>query len=755
MERNCPTENFIAACVSYFFLAICYCANCSFCYCCVFYGLFRADPYTIDEEVADEQNQLLDPTYSDADRICRDSYVRKLLLQKLQDRQRLPRNHRARGSATSHPAPASWSSSLPPPNGGGSSVAAEELQPVFCYIPIRIRFTLLAQLNPRMSWGVSALKTPSRGKNTNSRAGAGTSGAPGEHYSGIIGHQANPLTVGSDHAIARLVSSTLWLSPEAARTVWLCAKDGAAQCCYHEAHQRHKAYHRCMAQGQMCQAYEHVLVNGLLTQNYRLVTSVNRAYNGISFKFKRLIDCVELCRGVLLSDNTTYDINALGMTIARYIVLGFRYLLMSPQVAHLRGGCAYLLKCVKRVETLLQLAPIEIRCATSCLPTRLGAVSSEELPSVPGKTKVEDKRTPGPKIAVSGSGGAGAEGGDQGGLRMKFKADDVDFEAGLSFGVNKGQQQTSGSGNSRSGNNISNNSSSSAPYEARRVPVFDAPPPLSEAALLAPPPGAPFGGGAGGSAGGGSSIGGATKLGNEGEVMFRRVLAQPARIQEVVALLHELEGMSRALLLTLCEDMCANFPDISAAMCLKTAAAVAKESIPAAVVSLGVDAKLAGSGRSAEFAIPPMVSSLDSLEYVLGKDCKFVLPIMLLKTLVLKLSFLGCPVLYKIMHSPCKTNYFLISGSIESLVAYIHRAETPVNSALSDPDFALHIQSAHSLRQFKIAKSTALSVDSERVSISKHTHYSAQHVLFYIILFFEIVFLLCSAARKFTQGGGN
>lgn len=48
-------------------------------------------------------------------------------------------------------------------------------------------------------------------------------------------------------------------------------------------------------------------------------------------------------------------------------------------------------------------------------------------------------------------------------------------------------------------------------------------------------------------------------------------------------------------------------------------------------------------------------------------------------------------------------------------MAYIHRAETAVNSALSDPEFALQIQNANSQRKFKISKSTALNVDSDRV----------------------------------------
>lgn len=550
-------------------------------------------PYTIDEDMADEQNKLLDPTYSDVDRICRDSFVRKLLLQQitqLADRQpRTGVNIIISGGDSAQKT--------------ATARERDVLQAVFCYVPCRIRFTLLAQLNPRMSWGVSVLKSArSTPGNPSSRANPNV---PADRYSSIIGHQANPLTVGSDHAIARLVSSTLWLSTEAARTVWLCAKDGEAQCLYHEAHQRHRAYHRCMGQGQRCQAYEHVLVNGILTQNYRLVTSVNRAYNSIAFKFKRLIDCMDLCRTALLSDNTTYDINALGMTIARYIVLGFRYLLTSPQVAHLRGGCAYLLKGIKRIESLLQLAPIGISCATSQLPTRLGA-PAQDASTQPNKPAKADNKSASssahPVVNVITPG-------TEQGLRMKVKADDANFEAGLSFGIQRAQV--------------------AGHLDARRVVPFDAPPPLTGASI-GPPPGANAGpprtneGTVAAVSAGDKSKAGATSGGGaaaEGEIMFRRALAQPARIREVTTLLHELEGMSRALLLTLCEDMCANFPEIAEAVCQKTAAAVAKENIPAAVVSLGIQAKT-NSGRGAEYAVPPMISSLDALEYVLGKDCK-------------------------------------------------------------------------------------------------------------------------------------
>ena len=59
----------------------------------------------------------------------------------------------------------------------------------------------------------------------------------------------------------------------------------------------------------------------------------------------------------------------------------------------------------------------------------------------------------------------------------------------------------------------------------------------------------------------------------------------------------------------------------------------------------------------------------------------------------------------------------MAAGSIESLVAYIHRAETPVNVALSDPDFERHIHNAAMVMRFKVAKADVLSEQSQdRVS---------------------------------------
>jgi hypothetical protein len=58
------------------------------------------------------------------------------------------------------------------------------------------------------------------------------------------------------------------------------------------------------------------------------------------------------------------------------------------------------------------------------------------------------------------------------------------------------------------------------------------------------------------------------------------------------------------------------------------------------------------------------------------------------------------------------------AGSIEALVSYIHRAETPVNVALSDPEFERHIHNAATVMRFKVAKADVLSEQSQdRVSL--------------------------------------
>jgi hypothetical protein len=634
-----------------------------------------------DDDEDDEQERLLDPTYSDADRVSADSGVQHHI-------QHHPypgaavRRTRQQASMRGQGYGAGWTAGE-----NGEAVVEYDYEdkdddardgsqstvlPPCCYVPCRIRFTLLAKLSPKMSWAnvtqhkppsyltpsaarggstpMTPLKTPTTG------SGAYSKLRPQETFSHILGHQSTPLGIGSDHAVARLLASTLWVSAEAARSVWGCARDGEAQALLHEATQRHAAFHRCMAVGHVASAYSHAHCCALLSQNYQLAVSVNRAYNSAAVKFKRLVASLVVCRDMLTSSNVSFDTNALGMTIARHICLGFRYVLMSPQIAHFRGGCAYLLKGVKRIEKLLNLTPIRLERNGDphyWLPDRLLSPPASNN-SKTGAAASQAQNDPsassiGPAAGAMLSGAADGGKGGPAALPMSrtIRPDDVAFESAFSksaaqaflssqFAPNRaaGATATAGGGSGAESKNPSPAAAAAAAptggtfSEAKRTVPFNPDStqnPTSNNRLINPST---------------SGVHSATHRGkhgtaNEGEIAFRRSLAQPEVTQEVAAILHELHGMSQCLLLVLSEDLLATCPDIRAAMSCKSDQALAAETVPRAALGLGVPVQGSGgigSGLSAgadagTLALkglrpPQMVPAGECLEYVLGQECK-------------------------------------------------------------------------------------------------------------------------------------
>jgi hypothetical protein len=263
-----------------------------------------------------------------------------------------------------------------------------------------------------------------------------------------------------------------------------------------------------------------------------------------------------------------------------------------------------LLKGIKRVETLLQLAAIPTAEAMTALPRQLrtpdapSTVPSGDAAALAGREGTASKATSAGS-APSISAGAGDTA-----VKLKVKPEDKDFEAGLALGIRRAQANEQ--------------------WVAKRVVAFEPPPPIG-AALPGPPPSSTSTTKPNTNAS--AAPKGATEIATEGENYFRRAIAQQTRLRECLDLLLELEGMSRGLLLVLSEDMHANFPDVVEAMSQKTVAAIAQESIPAAALSLGVpvDAKdTRGAVALGGFASPSMVSSLEALDWALGKDCKWL-----------------------------------------------------------------------------------------------------------------------------------
>lgn len=356
--------------------------------------LLFLDPFASSNDIF-EDDYKLDPTYSDSDRICADSLVSQLISQynelkafNVHSTTTATTNsntkHKIRGGSVS----GDDSSNIVAPTATTAIVQ--------CYMPCRIRFTLLAQCLPRTAaWTVSlhssSTTSAAAATNTKPRDGAGGYGYNSnnnqhhqqqqqERYSRILGNQVNPLTIGSEHTVARLVASTLWLSVEAGRAIWQCARGGEANAIYHEAQQRRVAYSNCLDEGAICQAYQHAMISSLLSQNYRLVTPLYRSYNCIAFKLRKMMHSMSFCRTALTTcsnmSNTSsssyaaaamnqWDVLALGHTITRHVCLATRYLILSPQVAHLRGGCSHILKEITKLEELLQLAAIPVECATT------------------------------------------------------------------------------------------------------------------------------------------------------------------------------------------------------------------------------------------------------------------------------------------------------------------------------------------------------------------------------------------------------
>ena len=508
-------------------------------------------------------------------------------------------------------------------------------RPVHCYVPARIRYTLLAQLAPRRTWATATATSTTSGSNSSSNTGSNaqhqqqqsrqseTKAKPihsnnNTNYSTILGYQENPLIIGSDSSVSRLIASTVWFTVESAQNIFNYAKNRIANCYYYESKQNFYAYHKYIQQQHYCIAYKYGIIHNILIQNYSIVINIMRSFSSIVFQLYYLIENIKIFQIILKTNNIFYNIQAAGFTLTRHICLLLRYILTSIQNGHLRGGCAYLLKCVSRIEILLQVAPISLENMQNSLPKVLQSynntssnASTSSNSNNNDKMNIDEVNNLSTNTATTGIGSA---------TRLKVKPEESNFEAGLSLAYRS--QPTASSGTS--------SSSAAAPAWSQKRVI-----PLDTTTATQAVPVVPAGDTTTTTTAAGAGI-------LDGETLFRRALAQPATVQASIALLYEMEGMASALLVLLSQDLHATLPDVSAAMTQKTATMRNRDTIPRALWSLGLPATtastasetatgkglaagekgLAGEDDLSRFAVPGMISSVQALEYVLGKDCK-------------------------------------------------------------------------------------------------------------------------------------
>ena len=241
----------------------------------------------------------------------------------------------------------------------------------YIYVPCHIRFTLLAKLSGSSNNNIIRSNQP---KNSPKKID------PQVVKSTVFLQGDYSLTIGDDSDVARLVVSTLWLSDKAASRVWqsIMTKEqmqnntnngiNEAMCVNHRLDQLSKDYHCHINGGSICQAYLSALSMSFLTQNYQLSTTLYRSLDYPSFKLNDSIGLIELCEHLLIgsslpspssslssssSSSSGVHIADLWHTISIYICSCLRYFILSPQVAHLRGGCAYILKALQSLEVML------------------------------------------------------------------------------------------------------------------------------------------------------------------------------------------------------------------------------------------------------------------------------------------------------------------------------------------------------------------------------------------------------------------
>jgi len=171
------------------------------------------------------------------------------------------------------------------------------------------------------------------------------------------------LSTGNEH-LARLVASTIWLSPNSAKGIWGCVqKPGEVQRCYDMEFRAHMRTRDILRSRNLCvDAIAHHKVACALSLKYDNFVHCTRMNTALAVTFQKTFLMLRMSRAILQDrEVTTLDVGSFRTTLVKYVCLGLRMGLLSPQCVHLRSGVHQILDLVLQLEGLLKLVPLPIK----------------------------------------------------------------------------------------------------------------------------------------------------------------------------------------------------------------------------------------------------------------------------------------------------------------------------------------------------------------------------------------------------------
>jgi hypothetical protein len=235
------------------------------------------------------------------------------------------------------------------------------------YVPIKLRFSLLARI---------------RGMDVPSAAAEKAT----DTFTPFLSEEKKKLTIGKSETVARLLASTVWLSPDAERGIWGCAMkaESVRRCFAHEASRFTQESGRCFESRDIVTAYEMAgaaaivgadfdgenasfgapRVSALIDNTIDAVPAMVRMSHSLAGRMKRALECIRMVRWMFQGKKEfsgALNHMVLAQTIVRHICLAVRMIVMAPQSVRLRSGCVLLLRKISALEKLLNLGRLDLR----------------------------------------------------------------------------------------------------------------------------------------------------------------------------------------------------------------------------------------------------------------------------------------------------------------------------------------------------------------------------------------------------------
>ena len=198
------------------------------------------------------------------------------------------------------------------------------------------------------------------------------------------------LSTGNEH-LARLVASTVWLSPSAAKGIWGCVqKPGEVQRCYDIEYKVRMRARDILRSRNLCvDAIAHHKLACALSTKYENLVHCTRMNTALAVSFQKTFLMLKMCRSILQDrETTTLDVSAFRITLVKYVCLGLRLGLLSPQCVHLRSGCHQILDLILQLEGLLKLVPLPVKITK---PTIVLADGAKEKFRIPGAVTTDQE----------------------------------------------------------------------------------------------------------------------------------------------------------------------------------------------------------------------------------------------------------------------------------------------------------------------------------------------------------------------------